>query len=107
MQLLPQGNKRKATNGNIHIEGQFYMDVGEGIYSGWDVKTWTNPNEPVFLQAEFHWIFSKSRNIHQTSHNFHTGGVPIIAADVTASMDARRKAFILETVTFWEKTRFD
>jgi len=79
MQLQSQGDVRSASQGNLHKEGQLLMDVGEGINSGWDVKAWSEPNGAAYYPTEFHWVSSKSRNIHQTTRDFYKGGVPIYA----------------------------
>jgi hypothetical protein len=66
------------------------------------VKTWSEPNGGAFYPPEFHWAFSKTRNIHQTTRDFYKGGVPIYAPQVDEAIDPQRKAFILGSIEMWE-----
>lgn len=52
---LRRGIRRDIFTGDIHMTGQHHVDAGEGIHSGWDVKTWSDPKKPeIHLPTELH-----------------------------------------------------
>jgi hypothetical protein len=95
---------RKFTRGNAHAEGKFYIDVGLGFDSGWAVKTWSQPNEPIYLPSDSNWIDSKTLKIYRM--RFTINGRPEIhKEDVDILSD--RKELLLAAVTEWERVQYD
>jgi hypothetical protein len=100
--------QRDVQTGDIRMTGQCYWDDGDGIHSGWQVKSWSDPTKPeLYLPADFHWVILKSRKVVRWAHGYYADVHPPQDAPEDPLIDPRRKAFILSAVDKWERERFD